>query len=76
MAKKLKKNKWYVVRVEVPGRQDVTAAELQEFVGDLAKKLSKGDAVTVRSEKPDKDAPPAPRKKAGVVPMYVCHGKF
>jgi hypothetical protein len=76
MAKKLKKNKWYVVRVEVPGGQDVTAGDLQEFVGDLAKKLSRRDGVRAQSEKPDKDAPPAPRKKAGVVPMYVCHGKF
>ena len=75
MAKKLKDDQWYVVNVQVPGGQDVTAAEVQAFVDDLAKKLSNGD-TEARKTKPAKDAPATDGQTVGVVPLYVCHGKF
>lgn len=72
MGRQMANKKWYVVNVEVLGDQDVSAADVQAFVQDLADKLTQGQ-MKVQKDKPA-DAPTT-EGTAGVVPLYVCHVK-
>jgi hypothetical protein len=80
MPPKLKDDKWYRLDVQVPDGQGVTAADVQQFLAELAAELENSEhGMKVRRRKPAGFVAPAGAARTtstGVKPLYFCHNKF